>query len=198
MARLEIPALYRLDLGHSGWGWHKMTDLTTAVNNLIERSPLKTLTPDEIGKKFVHLNREKTFTWSDEQDVDVVWAEEMQWSKPNLFVPAQWGLRVIDAVKCQIKKMSGLPTDNDDKIPITDEEWEVILAATNDHGVQRFLTALRKAENEPTKAYPNVDFGSKIGSFNMALKNKGIGFSVRRTYGWGDFSKKEYKVVRTT
>jgi len=106
MARLEIPALYRLDIGSNGWGWHKMADLTTAVNTLMERSLFSPLNAEEIGRKFARLNKEALFAWSDGQIIDLVPMEMVPWSKPDLFVPAEWGIRVIREVKAQIKLTS--------------------------------------------------------------------------------------------
>lgn len=104
MPRLEIPALYRLDVGSGLWGWHKMSDLATAVNNIIERSALDPLSTEEIGKQFVHLNKEKLFAWSDEKDIDFVSPDEVPWSNPDLFVPAQWSMNVIKEIRRRIGK----------------------------------------------------------------------------------------------
>jgi hypothetical protein len=102
MARIEIPALYRLDVGSSTWGWHKMEDLVTAVNGLLDQSPLDPMSLEEIGRTFIHLNKDVLFTWSDDDDVGFAPFEYVQWDKPNLFVPAQWGMRVISEIKRHI------------------------------------------------------------------------------------------------
>ena len=112
MARMEIPALYRLDIGSSRWGWHKMEDLRTVIGLLFERSQnglpeslRKDASSDErpttqaLLREFGHLNVETTFGWTDEQDIDFVSVEDVPFDRPNLFVPAQWSLRTIDAVK---------------------------------------------------------------------------------------------------
>lgn len=112
MARLEIPALYRLDIGNSRWGWHKMDDLRTSIGLLFERSQHglpEALregassdgrpTAQTLLREYGHLNVEETFGWTDEQDIDFVSVEEVPLDRPNLFVPAQWSLRTIDAVK---------------------------------------------------------------------------------------------------
>jgi len=112
MARLEIPALYRLEIGNSRWAWHKMDDLRTVVGLLFERSldglPESLLegaksdglpTARALLREYGQLNTEALFAWSDEQDIDFVPVEEVPFDRPNLFVPAKWSLRVIEVVK---------------------------------------------------------------------------------------------------
>jgi hypothetical protein len=117
MARMEIPALYRLDLGSSTWGWHKMSDLVIVVDLLVERLPENILPPIKIeaanptkdcihrlkGKRlltlFGSLNREELFGWSDEIEIEFDEIKDVPWDRPNLFVPAQWSLDVIATIK---------------------------------------------------------------------------------------------------
>ena len=102
MARLEIPALYRLDIGSTNWGWHKMEDLTTAINALLARSPLDPITTEQIGEEYAYFNGVGLFAWSDENDIWFVEPHKVPWLKENLFVPARWGIRVIEQIKLQI------------------------------------------------------------------------------------------------
>ncbi len=117
MARLEIPALYRLDLGSSMWGWHKMSDLVTAVDLLLECLPEEILPPLEITiprptpnyiqrlkgkrllKQYGHLNSEPRMAWSDEIEISFDDIDKVPWERPNLFVPAKWGLAVVATIK---------------------------------------------------------------------------------------------------
>jgi hypothetical protein len=99
-----------------------MSDLTTAVDLLMERLPEGTLPALEgakcndknyiqrlKGKRlltvFGHLNREELFGWSDEVTIDFVEINDVPWDNPNLFVPAQWSLDVIATVKNHGKPM---------------------------------------------------------------------------------------------
>lgn len=119
MARLEIPALYRLDLGSSTWAWYKMSDLVTAVYLLLERLPnelfpeldnleIDTARPTRnhiervkgkrLLKQFGHLHNERRMGWSDEVEIGFDDIDKIPWDRPNLFVPAEWGLAVIESV----------------------------------------------------------------------------------------------------
>ncbi|MES2216366.1 MAG: hypothetical protein V4481_03650 [Patescibacteria group bacterium] len=118
MARIEIPALYRLDHGSSKWGWHKMSDLIEAVNNLLFYSPLDALgegedsfcqtKPDymrdvrshELLKRFGHLSKGEVFMWSNGSNIESGKVSDVPYAdRGDLFVPARWGLDVISEVK---------------------------------------------------------------------------------------------------
>jgi hypothetical protein len=111
MARIEIPALYRLDIGGSTWGWHKLEDVVAAVNNLLERSAAVLvrnhtypMTAQEIVGQ-LGKSQQRLLIWTDETDIDTVddhdakSLQDFPWDKPNLFVPAGWGMKAITHFK---------------------------------------------------------------------------------------------------
>jgi len=105
MVHLEIPALYRLDVGSSKWGWHKMFDLTSAVNNLLGRSVLNRMTATQIGKEFGYLNIENPGAlWcANAGAIDLTDLSKIVWHDEGLFVPAKWSMRVLEVIKHTIK-----------------------------------------------------------------------------------------------
>ena len=120
MARLEIPPLFRLDIGSNNWGWHRMDQLVEAVKNISKRAPHQILlSPDAPAHAWAKalldtygiLNQELKFVWSDEKDINFVQVSEVPYDNPNLFVSAQWGLRVISAVQAKVKVP--MPTDRE-------------------------------------------------------------------------------------
>jgi hypothetical protein len=117
MARLKVPAIYQLDIGSSEWGWFKMEELTLAVNNLIERSPLPhPVSRRDIGNGFVHLNKRKGgLMWSNGADIFEDTDRPINWEFDPIFIPAQWGLNVLEAFKR--------------KIPATDDVAQEILVS---------------------------------------------------------------------
>ncbi len=141
MARLEIPGLYRLDIGSSDWGWHKMEDLRTAVGLLFERScnglpeALRVdasadgrPTAKALLQEYGHLNRESVFSWTDEVNIDCVPAKDVPCHIFNLFVPARWSLDVIDSVKNTINpsKLHGVDLFNLTQDCLTERERVVM------------------------------------------------------------------------
>lgn len=123
MTRLKVPAIYEIIIGSNRLNGHRMDDLVEAVKNMIERSPfnekelLGPLIPKNRRKelrnvprqalerrrllyKFGSLNKSAAFLWSNEK---VMVAEilyfQVPWESENLFIPAWWSMRVIEALK---------------------------------------------------------------------------------------------------
>lgn len=125
MVRIEIPALYRLDVGSSKWGWHKMSDLIESVNNLLERASLDNIGHSETHtfcrtkpgymcgicayemiERFAFLNDGKPFVLSNNREVWTTKDPSRMSFDDNFFVLARWGMRVIIEVKQMIAKES--------------------------------------------------------------------------------------------
>lgn len=130
MARIEIPALYRLDVGSSKWGWYKMVDLISAVNHILARSPLDQIGSSEkdafvrtkekymyeimsreMFKRFGRLNKDDIFVLSNGYDLFELTHRDAREAvfDQNLYVPAQWGMSVIRKVKRMVAKEEESP-----------------------------------------------------------------------------------------
>jgi hypothetical protein len=81
-----------------------MSDLKIAVNNLIEGPKFKSLSKKEIGEQFGYLNDKGLFYWTDGNIIGCEPRTYVPWDTPNMFVPAQWSMKVIKKVKRLIEQ----------------------------------------------------------------------------------------------
>lgn len=101
---LVMPAIHSFE--HHRWGWHKMSDLVIAVNNLFKQQGIKSrLKPMELAERFLALTHDGkhlcgiawTYRGKRKWLRDCVCLHDF--SFPGAFVPTGWGITVIDVVK---------------------------------------------------------------------------------------------------
>jgi hypothetical protein len=111
--KMVAPSIYRFE--GCLWGWYKMTDLVKAYNDVLADYPYDPVDAVGIGKQFADMNKRPTFWWfcfisgdhiHVEREVRDTPPDEVPWGNEHLFVPAQWGLDILDSITRVMKKAS--------------------------------------------------------------------------------------------
>lgn len=102
-----LPAIYRLKSGSPSslipGGWHRLSELLEAVNNLRREQGLQPMDKWDLVHGFFDLKTGLAFAWFDGQFImhgqksEV--SEKMSFDNEELFVPAGWGVAVVEATK---------------------------------------------------------------------------------------------------
>lgn len=106
-----MPAIHQFQ-GHH-WGWHCMDELLEVVNGLLSLRDESPMTREQVVQKF------KALTIDADLPMVLVdcWRGEKGWADfchdfnhENAYVPAGWGIAVIDAVKKRFRRVGLLFT----------------------------------------------------------------------------------------
>jgi hypothetical protein len=112
MLRVKQPTIYGLDNSGLDWGWCKMVDLTAVVNDLLVRRSFAPMPVERVGDRLLGLNgdRHECFSWADGKTGKVDMSgcrDHLDWSNPDLLIPAEVGNKLIETIKKQIDGRHG-------------------------------------------------------------------------------------------